>query len=317
MHTPSGNNGLGFILSLNTAFLWGILPIALKEIIVTMDAITLVWFRFLIAALVIGPYLYGRRRLPGLAAAGRPLVLLLLVAGIGLCGNYVLFSLSLNYLNAESTEAVIQLTSLFLLLGGVVVFHEPFDRLQKLGALLIVVGLGLFFNDRFKELFSAGSQLGFGVLLVVVASLTWVVYALLQKHLLRHFSSVQILFVVYLLSVLLLTPLAAPASVLELSPLQLWLLVFCCLNTLLAYGSFAEALAHWHASKVSAVLALAPLFTIAALQIVVWINPAYPYSDNLNNLSIFAAGILVTGSMAVALVPLLNRRFSTDRIVGD
>jgi len=305
MHAPSGNNLLGFLLSLNTAFLWGILPVALKEIVVTMDASTIVWYRFLLAAMVIGAYLLARGQLPAIAAAGTKTVTLLVIAGLGLCGNFLLFSLSLNYLNAESTEAVIQLTTLFLLLGGVVIFREPFDRWQRLGAMMIVVGLALFFNDRLAELFVSGSQMTFGVLLVVAASITWVVYALLQKQLLRQFSSVQILLFVYVFSALLLTPLAKPTSLFELSGLQAGLLLFCCLNTVLAYGSFAEALVHWHASKVSAVLALAPLFTIAALKVIVWINPDYSYTDHLNQLSLLAAVILVLGSVTVALVPLL------------
>jgi drug/metabolite transporter (DMT)-like permease len=307
MHSPSGNNLLGFLLSLNTAMLWGILPIALKEVILTMDAYTIVWYRFLAAALVIGPYLYARKRLPA-PEFSRFGLLLLLVAALGLCGNYLLFALSLNYLNAESTEVVVQLTTLFLLLGGVIIFREPFVLLQKLGAVAIVVGLALFFNDRLVELFAASSQMKLGILLVVLSALSWVVYALLQKHLLQQFSSVQILLVVYVISALLLTPLAAPTSVQQLSQLQLWLLAFCCLNTILAYGSFAEALAHWHASKVSAVLALAPLFTIVGLKVIVWINPAYTYTDHLNPLSIIAAVILVLGSMTVALVPLWQAR---------
>jgi len=308
MHAPTGKNLVGFLLSLNTAFLWGILPVALKEIIVTMDATTIVWYRFLLAAMIIGPYLLARRQLPKMISTGGKTITLLTVAGIGLCGNYVLFSLSLSYLNAESTEAVIQLTTLFLLLGGVVIFREPFDRWQRLGALMIVAGLALFFNDRLVELFATGSQMAFGVLLVVAASITWVVYALLQKQLLRQFSSVQILLFVYVFSTLVLTPLARPASLLDLSGLQMGLLLFCCLNTVLAYGSFAEALVHWHASKVSAVLALAPLFTIVALKFIVWINPDYSFTDDLNLLSLLAAIILVLGSVTVALVPLLPQR---------
>jgi len=56
---------------------------------------------------------------------------------------------------------------------------------------------------------------------------------------------------------------------LQLTQLQLWLLVFCCINTLIAYGCFAEAMNLWDASKVSATLALAPLFTIGSLKLVV------------------------------------------------
>jgi drug/metabolite transporter (DMT)-like permease len=304
MHKPTGNNLLGFVLSLNTALLWGILPIAIKEVIVTMDAFTLVWYRFLLAALVLLPFLYRRKQLPDLAKINTKILLLLGIAGVSLAANYILFAHSLNYINAQSSEALIQLTSLFLLLGGVIVYREPFFFVQKLGALLIIIGLVLFFNDRFDEVLVAGSQLGLGIFILVASSLLWTVYALLQKYLLHSLNSAQILFVLYALSTGLLLPVISPATLFSLTPLQLVLLFFCCMNTVVAYGSFAEALVHWHASKVSAVLALAPLFTIAGLKLVVWINPDYVYTDHLNALSIVAAVILVVGSMTVALVPL-------------
>jgi drug/metabolite transporter (DMT)-like permease len=310
---PTGRNLTGFVLSLNAAVLWGLLPIALKEIIQTMDAPTLVWYRFLVAAVVLFVYLWSRRQLPDLTSAKRISLYLLVIAGLGLCGNYVFFAMSLNFLNAESSEALIQLTSLFLLLGGVVFYREPFFAAQKFGSLLILIGLVLFFNDRYAELLNGGSQLTIGIFLAVLGAITWVVYALLQKFLLRSFSSVQILLIIYFLSMLVLTPVISPALLLSLTPLQIWLLVFCCLNTLLAYGSFAEALVHWHASKVSAVLALAPLFTIAGLKFTVWVNPDYAHTDHLNFLSVLAAVILVSGSVFVALVPLYMQR-KIDRL---
>lgn len=308
MHTPTGKNLLGFMLSLNAAALWGLLPIAIKEIVITMDPFTLVWYRFVLALFVLFVYLFYQRRLPVFGSLSRKSILLLITAGVGLCINYLLFALSLNYVNAETAEALIQLTTLFLFLGGVIVYREPFFLVQKFGALLIVIGMVLFFNDRFAELLGGESDLLLGVVILIMASLAWVIYALLQKYLLTTFDSVQILFIVYLVSTLLLLPLIGASSLFTLTPLQLGLLLFCCLNTVLAYGSFAEALVHWHASKVSAVLALAPIFTIVGLKLVVWLIPGYEYTDHLNFLSVIAALILVLGSVTVALVPLYVNR---------
>ncbi|MCG8435597.1 MAG: EamA family transporter, partial [Gammaproteobacteria bacterium] len=85
-------------------------------------------------------------------------------------------------------------------------------------------------------------------------------------------------------------------------------LVFCCANTLIAYGSFAEALNLWDASKVSATLALAPLFTIGTLKLIVFINPDYAFSDRLNWLSVFGAILLIIGSALTALMPVISQR---------
>jgi drug/metabolite transporter (DMT)-like permease len=88
---------------------------------------------------------------------------------------------------------------------------------------------------------------------------------LAQKQLLTVWHSVQVMMVIYLACALVLTPWAQPLQVLALSPLQGWLLLACCLNTLVAYGAFAEALAHWEASRVSATLALTPLVTFISV----------------------------------------------------
>lgn len=299
---------LGFGLSVTAAMMWGVLPVALKELLAGMDATTIVWYRFFVALLVLALWLFIKRQLPPLFSVGRKINVLLIVASLGLCANYFLFSYSLNYVNAETSEAVIQLTTLFLILGGVIVYGEPFVRVQKLGTAILIMGLLLFFNDRLRGFADLDNQQTTGVIIVVFAAVTWTIYALLQKQLLRTFSSVQILLCIYSVSVIVLLPFIAPAGIFTLTRMQLALLVFCCLNTLVAYGAFAEALNLWDASKVSATLALAPLFTIASLKLIVWINPDYLHSDRLGWLSLLGAGFLVLGSVLTALVPVLYKR---------
>lgn len=308
MHSPTQKHVAGFFLSLVAAILWGMLPVALKELLTGMDATTIVWYRFLVAGAVLFSWLVYTRQLPGVMQKSIRVRYFLLVAAAGLCCNYFLFSYSLNFVNGETSEAVIQLTTLFLILGGVVIYREPFFALQKLGTCLIVVGLLLFFNDRFVELGSFDNRETIGVLILVLAAITWTAYALLQKQLLVSFSSVQILFLIYVFSILVLLPFVSPSSLFQLTQFQLFLLLFCCVNTLIAYGCFAEALNCWGASKVSAVLALAPLFTIASLKLVVLLSPEYQFSDRLGFLSIIGALLLVVGSVLIALLPVLKPR---------
>ena len=308
MNTAKQNHIAGALLSLITAAMWGVLPVALKELLSAMDASTMVWYRFLVAGIALFIWLASRKNLPALLSASRRVQWMMLIAALGLCGNYYYFSLSLNYVNAETSEAVIQLTTLFLIFGGVFVYKESFVGLQKLGTSLIVIGLLLFFNDRLEVLTSLDNQETIGVLIVVVAAITWTVYALLQKQLLQHFTSVQILFFIYVVSVIVLLPIASPSLLWQLTPYQLSLLAFCCLNTIVAYGCFAEALNLWDASKVSAMLALAPLFTIGTLKLIVLFNPEYAFSDRLSLLSIFGALLLIVGSALTALIPVFQQR---------
>ncbi len=308
MRAAKRNGAAGFALSLVATALWGVLPIALKELLVGMDAVTAVWYRFLAALAVLLLWSAFARRSPFGSGVSGSVRALLLLAALGLCGNYVSFAYSLNFVNAETSEAVIQLTTLFLILGGVVVYREPFGRMQRLGSALILAGLVLFFHDRLPTLFAPGSRQTTGVLMVVLSAVLWTAYALLQKRLLLDLSSPQILCAIYAVSFLALTPFASPAALLGLTGFQLALLAFCCANTLIAYGCFAEALNRWDASKVSATLALAPLFTIGTLELIVFINPAYPFSDRLPWVSLFGAGLLIAGSILAALMPALAER---------
>lgn len=303
MQSQARNPVAGFFLALVAAAMWGWLPVTLKELLLGMDAQTIVWYRFLVAAAVLLPVMAWLGRLPAPRQLRGGTGWWLLLAAVGLSSNYYLFSVSLNFVNGETAEAVIQLTTLFLIFGGVVFYHEPFTRAQKLGTSLIVVGLLLFFHDRLAELANTENAQTIGVLIVVASAIGWTTYALLQKKLNSEFTSAQILLAIYVFSTLILLPFINPGSLLGLSGLQYGLLAFACLNTLVAYGCFAEALKLWDASKVSAVLALAPLFTISSLKLVVWINPDYAFSDRLTWISIGGAMVLVIGSALTAIVP--------------
>jgi drug/metabolite transporter (DMT)-like permease len=97
------------------------------------------------------------------------------------------------------------------------------------------------------------------------------------------------------------SPVAAPQKIFTISPLHLATLLFCGLNTLVAYGAFAEALENWEASRVSAVISLAPLCTLVAVEIVSSLMPNLIAPEPLTILGIVGAILVVTGCMAIAL----------------
>lgn len=100
---------------------------------------------------------------------------------------------------------------------------------------------------------------------------------------------------------LLFTPLARVKSLFILDNFHLGMLVFCALNTLVAYDAFAESLEHWEASRVSAVLALAPIVTLISVVVVSVIAPYLTPQENFTFIAILGAGSVVTGSVAIAL----------------
>lgn len=301
MHRTSGRWKLGLALALVTAALWGLLPIALKLTLTGMDPYTITWYRFAISALIIGLLLAATHRLPAVASLTRRDWLLLAMALLGLVVNYICYVLALHHVTPTVNQTVIQLAPMFLLLGGLIYFHERFSRWQWLGFGALIVGLLLFFNRRIGELADLGNGMGLGVSLLVIASVVWAVYGLVQKQLLKRMNSQQILWVLYLGAILLLLPVSQLGSVRELDSLELWMLAFCCANTLIGYGAFAEALEHWEISRVSAVLSLAPLFTLSGMWLSERVAPDLLEPEGLNALSIFGALLVVSGSALCAL----------------
>jgi drug/metabolite transporter (DMT)-like permease len=265
LQRASGNTRLGFGLAMATVFLWGLLAVTIKLLLTGgMDAYTITWYRLTTAAVVLGLFQARRGQLPRLGALGGRGWGLLSLAMLGLLGNYVLFAVALNYVPPTTAQVVIQLAPILLLVGSLVIFRETFSAPQVLGVLVLMAGLLLFFNNRLGDLVGLSGREAAGVAMVVVSAIVWAAYALAQKQLLMTLSSVNILLLIYVGGTVLLLPLATPSQILALDGFDLGLLVFGVFNTLAAYGCFAEALEHWQASRVSAVISLTPLVTILA-----------------------------------------------------
>ncbi|MDB9805621.1 DMT family transporter [Porticoccaceae bacterium] len=299
----SGRWKFGLLLALTTAILWGVLPIALKGVMETLDPITTTFFRFSLAALLLTPYILLRsRHTSGLSLFSRlrspRLLLQMLAAGLLLTANYALYILGLQRTTAEAAQIVIQAAPMLLLLSGVWLFCERLSKLQWFGCICFITGLCVFFSPGFYDVFIAVNAYGIGVMLILIAALVWTGYAIMQKFLLQQFSSQETMVLFYWIGTLAFLPFADFTALPQLSGLQWGLLAFCGLNTLIAYGSFAEAMAHIEASKVSAILALTPMVTVATVHLIpipgLVVEP-------ITLLTLCGAALVVGGSMLTAL----------------
>ncbi len=277
------------------------LPLALRVLLPAMDTCTITWYRFGSAAIVVGTFLASRTALPNPLRLPAKLRLLLVIAVIGLTINYTMFVLGVQLTTPAIAQTVTQLSSIFLLFGGLLIFRERFVRLQWLGLALLLAGLLLFFNHRLSEIFNRGSRLGHGVLLLLLGSLSWASYGLAQKRLLRNYTSAQILWLLYVGGFVVLLPMVHPASLLALDRAQTWALVFCCFNTLVAYGAYAQAMTFGEVTRVSATVTTSPLFALLGSALAsVWV-PGFAAPESPNLLSILGACGVVAGSALCAL----------------
>lgn len=292
---------LGFALSLTTAVLWGILPLFLAICLQAMDSATITVYRFIVAGVFVFAVLFFKSALPPIRKIGTPALLLCVAATVMLVINYVTNVIGLKYLSPGSVQVLMQIAPLALMIGGVLVYKEPFTRIQLFGTAVLLLGLTLFFNQRLPQIIASESEDMIGIYIIAGSALAWASYALCQKVLLRRMTAMQLTLFIYLLGALMLVPFSQFSLLLDLNAVQWWSLGFCCLNTIIAYGAFTEALRIWHASRVSAVIALAPIFTFLSMLAAEHIAPDWFIQPQMGGVAWIGAALVITGSIVTAL----------------
>ena len=299
LNALSGRWKLGLLLALGTATMWGTLPVALHQVAPTIGPATSTFFRFFISALLLTPYLLVTRQVnnPNKLKSAK-LLALTLAAGLLLTGNYGFYILGLERTSAEATQVMIQLAPMLLLLAGLWLFKETFSTKQWLGFFAFALGLLLFFERQISQLLFDFGDYGLGLVFIIMSAIFWTGYAIIQKYLLNDFKSSETMLILYWIGSLVFLPLSDFSTMGQLNSLQWAALLFCGLNTLIAYGCFAEAMVHLEASRVSAIIAITPLFTIAIAQLLpIGDMPVEP----LTALSILGAILVVSGSITTAI----------------
>jgi drug/metabolite transporter (DMT)-like permease len=301
VHRSSGRRGLGFALASATMLSWGTLPVALSGILARLDPLTITGVRFVVSAAVLAAALALGRSWPKLGGAGRSGWLLLAVATGFLAANYLTYILGLHYTTPADAQVLIQAAPLLLALSGVFVFREPFSRVQWLGFAVLAAGIALFSSARLGGALADPDRHLAGNGMIAVAAVTWAVYGIAQKQLLRVLPSQHIMLCIYAGCALLFAPLAELPALSRLDAAGWALLLFCALNTVVAYGCFSEALQHWEASRVSAVLAVTPLATLGFQRLCVVVWPAFDPGPPLDPTAVLGACTVVAGSLITSL----------------
>jgi drug/metabolite transporter (DMT)-like permease len=312
LHQTTGNWRLGLSLTILTVVLWGLVPIALAVVLVKLDVYTVNWFRFLTSFLLLTGYLGYRRQLPSMSQLKIISPGLLIASILGLAGNYLFFVKGLQATSPSHAEVLIQLAGFFLGLGGMWIFKERYNRYQWMGVGVLFTGFIGFFYEQLRVAIAMSDRYLWGSFMLIIAAFSWAFYGLAQKQLLAKLTSAQIMWMIYGGCGLIFGFFAQPRTLIELNPLQWGMLIFCGLNTIIAYGSFAESLQHWEASRVSAVLTLAPIVTIVAMTIVAKFFPGLVHPEYIPPLGLVGAILVVIGSMSIALGSNVKRHNATN-----
>lgn len=315
------NIKVGFLLAILTAIMWGAVPIAMKYALVAFDPYTVVWYRFFISALGLTCWLAYKKQFPNLSLFKRKRrFILLMIAGFGLLGNFVFFASGVKYLSPTVSQVVAQLGIVVFMISSAIVFKERLRPSQIVGILVLLIGLILFFNRNIVDLFSNMSDYGIGVWFGVLAAISWALYALAQKVLLKKLRAEQLLWLIYSICVICLLPISSPLKIFQANPAQIFALLFCGLNTIIAYGALVAAMERWQAAQVSAITTLTPLFSLMFSDLFALLWPesfAMQYLDILGYIGAFA---VVCGAMFATIghhVWHYRKRFMINREKGE
>lgn len=301
LHSPSGRPIVGLALGLFAAAMWGTLPVMLKILVRWLDVYTITWCRFFIAGLLLLPLAVRTNGFGRLVALrGIPLVLLVFSV-LGLTGNYLTFMGGLTFISPGTAQIVIQLSPVFMLLAGLLIFGERFSRLQSLGLAVVLLGMALFFSPRYDLFVTELRTQGLGVGLMVLSAALWGTYMVTQKQLLQDLHAEVILVVIYLGGALLLVPFIELPSLAILPALGVGLLLASSVMTMASYLTFAMALEHLEASRIGVLVSLTPIIVMINMELLMLWRPGLLEAEFLPVTSLVGAGAVVVGSSLSAL----------------
>ncbi len=246
-----------------------------------------------IASGILGFFLAKKKQLDLLFLVKAPPLIYL--AALALAFNFYGYMNCIELTTASNAQIMIQTGPLMLAIFGVFFFKERPNKTQITGFIMATFGFLFFYQDQLLISWSKQDQYLQGNLWIIGAAITWAFYTVIQKHYSYQFNPQKILFLVFLVSSVVLLPIANFKNLQSLTFLQWLLVILLGFNSWLAYGSLGEALKRAPASHVSLIITLNPLLTIFLIQMLNQWNLLFIPYELLNFMSYAGAGLVVTG----------------------
>jgi len=300
------SNGNGILYASFTAFLWGFLAIAIKVAVNDIPPVTVVWFRFFTAFVLLGIWTLIFRKNDFSIFRKPPWMLF--VAGLFLGLNYLGFISGINDVSPSASQIFIQIGPVSFAIAGIIVFKERVNWKHILGFLMVITGIGLFYSEQISELIGSEGKYTLGMVFILGGGLSWATFASLQKKLVQTYSPNQLNLFIYGLCATLFLPFVSFAKFPGLVTGDWLLLSFLGLNTVLAYGSLALAIKYTQATTVSVIITLNPVLTFVIMAILSQTDVSWIEKESFSLLSIVGALTVLGGALIVILAGRINKR---------
>ncbi len=163
-------------------FLWGFTSIF--GVLITLDPILIVWFRLLIAAILIFVFLFliykDSLRLSNSSFFN------FFIGGLLISIHWYLFFYSIKISSISLTLSILSTASLMTSFLEPIFYKRPFRIHELVFGLIAVVGLVLIFGIQYKNYFA--------ILISLICTLLSVLFSILNGYLIKNHSSFQISF---------------------------------------------------------------------------------------------------------------------------
>lgn len=293
------NNTKGILYACTTALLWGFLAIILKFTNSRVDAVTIVWFRFLVAfvALAVWQLITAPKSFKILV---KPPVALVFAAA-ALTGNYLGFMLGIHYTTPSNAQLFVQLGPILLAVAGFILFKEKINSRQIVGFIIAIIGFVFFYRDQLSVFFNNAGNYHLGVFITFSGALLWTVYSVLQKRLIAKYSATELNLVIFALPIIVLAPFIKLETLSGLS-IGWWILLIALgLNSVVAYTFVPLALKYTEAHKVSIILILNPMITLLTMSILSKMNVSWIEPEHFSSITILGAVFIFVGAVLVSI----------------
>lgn len=292
------NHTKGIIYASTTAFFWGFLAIALKVAVREIDPVTVVWFRFFFAFLILSLWQINTDPKSFKILIKPPL--LLVFAALALSWNYMGYMLGIHHTTPSNAQLFIQTGPLILATAGFVIFKEKVQRRQIIGFAIALFGFSFFYHDQLGAFFDSAASYKKGILFTISGAVAWATYAILQKKLVVKYSANQLNLFLFGLPILVFVPFVDFEPLWKLSWEWWLLLAFLGANTFIAYTCMANALKYTEANKVSIIIILNPMITFLTMGILTQLNVNWVTHERFSAITIVGAVLVFLGAILVA-----------------
>lgn len=291
------NHTKGIFYAGVTAFFWGFLAIALKIAVRKIDPVTIVWFRFVIAFIILAVWMAFKKPSSFRIILNPPI--LLIFAAISLSWNYMGYMLGIHYTTPSNAQLFIQSGPLLLATAGFLLFKEKIRQRQLIGFAVALVGFSFFYRDQLSAFFETQGTYKTGILLTLSGAIAWTTYAVLQKKLVVKYAVDSLNLVLFGLPALIYLPFIHFNTLIHLNWSWWLLMIFLGANTFIAYTSMARALKYTEANKVSIIIILNPMITFLTMGLLTNLNVSWVEHERFSLITILGAVIVFIGAILV------------------